>query len=212
MNFRKIRALPFLLALLGLLLCGCVTKPQPRTDDSGSAATGDTDTAPDTGLADLQRQLEELRTALRLQNESYEARLRELERALSSGVPTGGGESTDFTYETTDAGVVLTGWNGTGRTLTIPQTLGGKTVVAIADGAFRDRDLETVVIGDGVCSIGWFAFSGCYRLTSVTVPASVSVIGYGAFEYCASGLRIICPSGSYAAQYAASYGIPTSGQ
>ena len=39
-------------------------------------------------------------------------------------------------------------------------------------------------------SIEWGAFSGCSRLTSVTIPAAVTSLGDGAFSYC-SGLTIM---------------------
>ncbi len=205
----------FLLAVVLLtvpLSGGCMTDIQPRGGDAESDGTsGETVTGTDR-IAALERQLEALREEQALRNEAYEARIRELERALSaSDAPTAADGST-FTYEENGQGLTLTGWNGTAKTLVIPLTIGGKPVTAIADGAFRDCELENVTIPDGVRAVGWFAFSGCYRLASVSLPASVESIGYGAFERCSSALRFICPSGSYAAKYAASYGIPTSAQ
>ena len=46
--------------------------------------------------------------------------------------------------------------------------------------------IETVVIHDGVTSIGSFAFSGCSGLTSVSIPGSVSSIGNSAFSGCSN--------------------------
>ena len=43
-----------------------------------------------------------------------------------------------------------------------------------------------VVIGDGVTSIGAYAFSGCKSLQSVTVPESVTGVGENAFSGCLS--------------------------
>ncbi len=48
------------------------------------------------------------------------------------------------------------------------------------------EDIKTVVIEDGVTSIGSSAFSGCSGLTSVTIPNSVTSIGEGAFYNCSS--------------------------
>ncbi len=200
----------FLLLLIALsgLLTGCITKPVARADPGESPGTeGTTDPAADS----LTRQLEDLRNSMKQQTDSLEARVRALEAALQAGVPAGGNAS-DFTYEVIDGGIRLTGWTGTGKSLTVPQTVAGKPVIAIADGAFRDRNLESVTVPEGVVSVGWFAFSGCYQLSFVKLPASVSTIGYGAFENCASGLRFSCPAGSYASRYASSYGIPTSAQ
>ena len=46
--------------------------------------------------------------------------------------------------------------------------------------------IKSVVISDGVTSIGYGAFYNCSSLTSVTIPDSVTSIGSGAFENCSS--------------------------
>ena len=46
--------------------------------------------------------------------------------------------------------------------------------------------IKSVVISDGVTSIGYGAFYNCSSLTSVTIPDSVTSIGYSAFENCSS--------------------------
>ncbi|MBR0277396.1 MAG: leucine-rich repeat domain-containing protein, partial [Clostridia bacterium] len=45
-------------------------------------------------------------------------------------------------------------------------------------------EIKTVVIKDGVTSIGDGAFSSCSNLTSITIPENVTIIGDGAFERC----------------------------
>ena len=50
--------------------------------------------------------------------------------------------------------------------------------------------IKSVVIEEGVTSIGMGAFYDCKALTSVTIPSSVTSIGYGAFLNC-SGLASI---------------------
>lgn len=44
--------------------------------------------------------------------------------------------------------------------------------------------LTSVTIPNSVTSIGWGAFSGCGSLTSITIPNSVTYIEYNAFEHC----------------------------
>ena len=52
------------------------------------------------------------------------------------------------------------------------------------------NELETVIIEDGVTSIGHYAFDGCSGLTSIEIPNSVTSIGDHAFNGC-SGLTSI---------------------
>ena len=91
--------------------------------------------------------------------------------------------------------------------LTIPSTIDGNKITSISDKAFMKSELESVVISDGIESIGWFAFNSCSLLQSVTIPESVSYIGYSAFDYCASDFKIICHKDSYAHKYAQSFAI-----
>ena len=46
--------------------------------------------------------------------------------------------------------------------------------------------VENYTIGDGVTSIGQYAFYGCTGLKSVTIPNSVTSIGFRAFQGCSS--------------------------
>ncbi len=54
-------------------------------------------------------------------------------------------------------------------------------------------DIVSVVIGDGVTSIGDYAFLGCSELVSVAVPRGVSRIGDCAFRDCVSLTSILIP-------------------
>ena len=54
--------------------------------------------------------------------------------------------------------------------------------------------IKTVIINDGVTSIGESAFSYCSSLTSVTIGESVTSIGSSAFEYCSSLSSITIPN------------------
>ena len=60
-------------------------------------------------------------------------------------------------------------------------------VTSIGNWAFWDcSGLTSVTIPDGVTSIGGDAFSGCAALTSVTIPGSVTNVGQYAFYNCSS--------------------------
>ena len=81
--------------------------------------------------------------------------------------------------------------------VTIPSTLGGKTVTSIGDYAFYHcSGLTSVTIPDSVTSIGDYAFYDCSGLTSVTIPDSVTSIGDGAFSYCSGLVSISVDSGN----------------
>jgi hypothetical protein len=58
--------------------------------------------------------------------------------------------------------------------------------------SYRDF-IRTVVIEDGMTSIGYSAFRGCTSLTSVTIPDSVTSIGYSAFCHCTSLTSVTIP-------------------
>ena len=69
--------------------------------------------------------------------------------------------------------------------VTIPSTLGGKTVSSIGYRALWNcNGMTSVTIPAGVTSIGDAAFQYCSGMTSVTVPDSVTSIGWGAFWSC----------------------------
>ena len=51
--------------------------------------------------------------------------------------------------------------------------------------------ITEVIVGDGVTSVGRFAFCRCENLTTVSLPAGLTVIGESAFEDC--GLLASCP-------------------
>ena len=63
-------------------------------------------------------------------------------------------------------------------------------------------NIETVVIEDGVTSIGAYAFENCSKLKSVSIPNSVQKINVGAFRYCESLDNVELPDGiKFIAQY-----------
>ena len=70
----------------------------------------------------------------------------------------------------------------------------GEGVTSIGEYAFSDcRGLTSITITNSVTSIGEYAFSDCRGLTSITIPPSVMSIGMCAFESC-YGLRKVIVS------------------
>ena len=112
-----------------------------------------------------------------------------------------------FQYTVEAQRAIITGYAGDEVDLVIPSSIDGYEVFAIADGAFSDMKIRSVIISDGVENVGWFAFNGCTSLCSVTVPSSVKSIGHLAFGEGQERLTIYCHSGSFALAYAKSYGL-----
>lgn len=113
----------------------------------------------------------------------------------------------EFEYIIENGGVTITKYLGKQTSVQIPNMIGQLPVLKIGEGAFADTKVKSITIPRDCKEIDWFAFNGCYALTSVHIPKSVKVIGYGAFEGCSKRLTIYCESESYAHQYAMSFGI-----
>lgn len=76
------------------------------------------------------------------------------------------------------------------------------SVREIGESAFSVTGLTEVTIPEGVTTIGVYAF-GVTSMKKAILPASVESIGENAFP---KATKIICPSGSYAAQWASANG------
>jgi hypothetical protein len=63
----------------------------------------------------------------------------------------------------------------------------GNGVTSIGNYAFEScSHLSGLILGSSVASIGGYAFDSCTSLTNVTLPASLTSIGNYAFAYCTS--------------------------
>ena len=59
--------------------------------------------------------------------------------------------------------------------------------------SYRDR-ITSVIVGDGITSIGAYAFYRCTKLRTVRMPGSVTRIGSSAFRSCENLKEIVIPS------------------
>ncbi len=76
----------------------------------------------------------------------------------------------------------------------IPATYEGKPVTVI-DGAFYDRKKVTgIIIPEGIESISNLSFCGS-KITTITIPDSVTSIGYGIFNNCSNLVSVTIGSG-----------------
>ena len=134
--------------------------------------------------------------------------------------PTFGGCTTalwvQFTYTTNNGTITIMGntlHNSTGSfpplTLSIPSTINNLPVTSLGDHALSCPSLTSVTIPDSVTNIGYGAFYDCYSLTSVMIPNSVTSIGDLAFYDCTSLTNFTIPAsvtsiGNYAFYYCTS--------
>lgn len=80
---------------------------------------------------------------------------------------------------------VLSAYNGSTAHATIPYG-----VEKIADGAFRNSGIESILLPSSLKEIGAYAFADCKNLCSITIPESVQYIGNRAFWRCTSLAQI----------------------
>ena len=215
-----------IIALLTALLFASFAACTPTETSSGDNST-DSAVEVYADLVDLLRaELEALKSSQKASTADYEAKIAELERKIavltsenqqnstqsppqSTEKPNDEPEtpSIPFTYIEKNGKITVTGITDDSITvLVVPEKIDGKPVVAIGDSAFAGSKLTGITLPSTVTDIGWFAFSGSVKLLNVTLPAGVESIGYEAFGNCPK-LTVYCKSGSYAEQYAKSYGL-----
>ena len=116
-------------------------------------------------------------------------------------------EKLDFEYVKEGNGITITKYNGKQTTVIIPNKIEQLPVLKIGENAFTDTKVKSVTLPASCTEVEWFAFYGCYALSTLYLSSSVNNIGYGAFDGCSKALTIYCESNSYAEKYAQSFGI-----
>ena len=137
-----------------------------------------------------------------------------------------GAEYTSGSYKYTLSGsnATITGYTGSGGSLTIPSKLDGYNINAIANSAFKGNKsitsltipdsvetlgtetfrectgLKTLKLGGGITKMGntsttgFGTFQGCTALETVTIAPGTKVIGASAFKDCAAITSVTIPS------------------
>ena len=127
------------------------------------------------------------------------------------------------TKKLADGTLTITSYKGTDTDICVPACIGKAKITVIGNSAFSvfgplgktipkeyteaRKRIRSVIISDGITSIGMFAFDCCSSMEAISIPASVTEIDDMAFDHC-SNLTIQAPAGSYAEQYAREHGIP----
>ena len=106
------------------------------------------------------------------------------------------------TSENEDGTVTITGYQGNGAILTIPETIDGKTVTVIGSNVFKNNTrLRIVNIPDTITSIGNSAFYGCKNLQMVSLSDTLQSIGDSSFSYCSNLSNLIIPDSVTSIRY-----------
>lgn len=103
--------------------------------------------------------------------------------------------ASDFAYTAENGEVTITDYIGTREHVLIPSEISGFPVTALADKAFYEKHVTTVVVPDSVTEIGDLCFSGDNYLVSLTLPDGLAELSYGALESCYSLMDFELPKG-----------------
>ena len=99
-----------------------------------------------------------------------------------------------YSYLTTNKTAIVSGKSGSQRKITIPTTVSidgvSYSVQSIGNSAFRESDIDTLIISPGIVAIDNYAFNQCRNLKKIDFPSTLKTIGKNAFEYC-EALQII---------------------
>lgn len=103
--------------------------------------------------------------------------------------------ASDFDCTAENGEVTITDYTGTREHVLIPSEIGGFPVTALADKAFYEKHVTTVVVPDSVTEIGEACFSGDNYLVSLTLPDGLAELPPIALESCYSLMDFDLPKG-----------------
>lgn len=112
-----------------------------------------------------------------------------------------------FKYTLENGKAIITSIDSAEESVTIPSVIDGYQVYGIGSEAISSSTVKSITISDGIEKLDWFAFRNCIALSYISIPSSVSSIGYGAFDNTSKALTIYCSRDSFAHKYAQSYGL-----
>lgn len=208
-----------LLIILVALISACTvasTDPPPSDTQAPSSATTD-----ETKIKELENQILLLIQSQELSGNDLKQQIanltKEIEKLKETAEATDktppNQESTEtqapsiFKYTLENGKATITSINSNEEAIVIPSTIDGYQIYSIGSEAIASSRIKMIVISDGIEKLDWFAFRNCTSLSSITIPSSVSSIGYGAFDNTSKNLTINCVRDSFAHRYAQSYGI-----
>ena len=209
-----------LIGTLVLILSACVKMgDEPKNDvtDDYAASISALEEKISVMLSEQSKEnkleMEKLRAEIVLMNNGEETGIDtsttndKTESTTEEKVETSETKGSKFLYEVIDGKATITGYTGNESYIVIPSFIDGYQVESVGENAFCSSEITTVVISEGVKNVDWFAFYTCPRLSAVTIPSSVTSIGYSAFDGASPSFTVYCQRNSYAYEYAKSYGL-----
>ena len=171
----------------------------------------------ESAITQLEDSIIELKEDFYITEQEYKSTIRELEEKiilLNSQKETASSDENEmenisfnpFSYVIQDGAAIITSYSGSAEKITVPSTIVKTSVKKIGEFAFSSS-VRSIIISEGIEEIDWFAFSKCENLQEIYIPASVKLIGYGAFDGCPKNLIIKCHASSYAEAYAKSFAL-----
>ena len=112
-------------------------------------------------------------------------------------------DAAEFTFTVNNGTATVTGWQGSGERLVLPDTLGGAPVVEIAAGTFTNAACREIILPDTLRRIEPGAFTGC-AVESLTLFDNLQTVSDYAFEGC-TALRTLHINAATAPVYSGSY-------
>ena len=106
----------------------------------------------------------------------------------ASGICTKCGVSDDWEYYISSETAHIISYTGTDIDITIPSTIEGFPV-EIGSNIFRESvsgTIRSLIISEGITTIGSYAFYNCINLTDVTIPTTLKTVKAYAFYNCKS--------------------------
>ncbi len=109
----------------------------------------------------------------------------EKQNAEITSTKQGNDEYNGFQYKHIDDGIEIVKYCEKNiKELTVPSQINGCPVVRIGGMAFFSASVEEVILPDSITSIGYNAFSYCWHLRSLRLPAKLQEIEGAAFSNC----------------------------
>lgn len=100
-----------------------------------------------------------------------------------------------FEYTVSGKNAVITKYNGTAKSVTVPEKIGSYTVNNIGAYAFFDNKyMQTLTLPSSVTAISNCAFASCAALTKVNFASGLKTISTGAFSDCKKLENVTLPS------------------